>query len=258
MTDPNQISDLFEGSSPSPQPVLTIPEIKILLQQQANTIVSTGTGGPSFDSENPGYKKKDARLNAAFARLGLPKPFPWRSLWDWHGYYAMELPRYQDRRQHIRDLVAAGLEQLAIVEATANIVDPGPEDPDPTWEGVNIRVTGLVAEISSARDKDTWQDVGRRSREILIDLGMLIADPGLVSDGNPVPKGADANAWFDLLLTQRAAGNGKKELRATMRATWDLAQKVTHGDIDHVDAFASAQATILLVRTAQMLFNQED
>ena len=40
-----------------------------------------------------------------------------------------------------------------------------------------------------------------------------------------------------------------------MRSTWDLAQKVTHGDIDRVDAFASAQATVLLVRTAQMLLD---
>lgn len=38
-----------------------------------------------------------------------------------------------------------------------------------------------------------------------------------------------------------------------MRDAWDLAQKVTHGDLDRVDAFAAAQATVLVVRTLQEL-----
>ena len=33
----------------------------------------------------------------------------------------------------------------------------------------------------------------------------------------------------------------------------DLAQKVTHGDIDRVDAFAAVQATVLVIRTLQQL-----
>lgn len=38
-----------------------------------------------------------------------------------------------------------------------------------------------------------------------------------------------------------------------MRAVWDLAQKVTHGDIADVDAFAAAQAAVMVARTAQKL-----
>jgi hypothetical protein len=34
---------------------------------------------------------------------------------------------------------------------------------------------------------------------------------------------------------------------------WDLAQKVTHGDIEQVDAYAAAQATLLVVRVLQQL-----
>jgi hypothetical protein len=36
-------------------------------------------------------------------------------------------------------------------------------------------------------------------------------------------------------------------------AAWDLAQTVTHGNIDRLEAFAAAQATVLLVRTFQAL-----
>jgi len=38
-----------------------------------------------------------------------------------------------------------------------------------------------------------------------------------------------------------------------IRAAWELAQTVTHGDIDRVEAFAAAQATVLVVRTLQAL-----
>ncbi len=43
-----------------------------------------------------------------------------------------------------------------------------------------------------------------------------------------------------------------------MRAVWELAQKVTHGDIDDVDAFAAAQATVLIARTAQRLLRNAE
>ncbi|WP_031265495.1 hypothetical protein, partial [Dietzia sp. UCD-THP] len=54
-------------------------------------------------------------------------------------------------------------------------------------------------------------------------------------------------------LDSRACGRDRSELRALMRKTWDLAQKVTHGDIDDVDSFAAAQATVLLVRTIELM-----
>lgn len=41
-----------------------------------------------------------------------------------------------------------------------------------------------------------------------------------------------------------------------MRKTWDLAQKVTHGDIDDVDAFAAAQATVLPVSATELIVKQ--
>lgn len=115
---------------------------------------------------------------------------------------------------------------------------------------IDARVRGLIEEYTGAQDKDTWQDVGRRSREILIDLGKLIADPTFVPEGQEPPRGADARAWFDRFLDYQVSGRDRAELRALMRKTWDLAQKVTHGDIDDVAAFAAAQATVLLVRRA--------
>lgn len=247
------IDGLFDPSRNDPAPALNLNAVRQLLQAQANTIVSVGTGGDRIQNVDARWQRDARTLNANFRRLGLQPPFPWDGLWDWYGYYTQNLATYQERRTHIRELTQSALQKLDEIEARGGIHDPAAGDDTPSWENLNGRISGLIEEYSTARDRDGWQDVGRRSREILIDFGKLIADPAIVPDGQDPPRGADAKAWFDLFLAAYAQGRDKAELRATMRAVWDLAQKVTHGDIADVDAFAAAQATVLLVRTAQKM-----
>ncbi|MCM3656334.1 hypothetical protein M3147_03625 [Agromyces mediolanus] len=255
MTDP--ISDLFDLTRDEPAPSLDLDTLRVLLQTQANTIVSVGTGGPRIQAVEAEYKRNARRLDTNFKRLGLDPPFPWATLWGWHGFYSQNLSTYRERREHIVDLTQSALSALDDLESRGEVHDPAAGDETPTWENLNARIAGLVKEYSAARDRDDWQDVGRRSREILIDFGKLIADPAIVPSGQEVPKGADAKSWFDLFLARHAVGRDKSELRATMRAVWDLSQKVTHGDIAEVDAFAAAQATVLVVRTAQKLLRDD-
>lgn len=236
----------------------TLDELIELVDRQANVIVATGTGKGSFDDHDDDYQERDRTIIRAFKRLGIAPPFPWRSLWEWHGYYSQELPTYASRRTHVAALKREALERLDERTSGVSVHDPATGAADPTWEGIDLRVRGLIDEYSGARDKDSWQDVGRRSREILIDLGKLIADPALNPEDQAPPRRADARAWFDLFLDSRASGSDRAELRALMRKTWDLAQKVTHGDIDDVDAFASAQATVLLVRTTGLVLKHTE
>ena len=234
-------------------PATSIHQLVELVERQANVIVATGTGQGRFDDFEADYQRNDRTLATQFRRLGFNPPFPWRSLWEWHGYYSQELPTYASRRVHVAALKRKALEQLEEQANGVTVHDPAGGDPTPTWDVINARIRGLINEYTGARDKDTWQDVGRRSREILIDLGKLIASPAIVPEGQDPPRGADARAWFDLFLDSRACGRDRSELRALMRKTWDLAQKVTHGDIDDVDSFAAAQATVLLVRTIELM-----
>lgn len=236
----------------------TIEQLTELVDRQANIIVATGTGKGLFDDYDADYQKRDRTIVREFKQLGIAPPFPWRSLWEWHGYYSQELPTYASRRTHVAALKREALERLDERTSGVSVHDPTAGAADPTWEGIDLRVRGLIDEYSGARDKDAWQDVGRRSREILIDLGKLIADPALVPEGQAPPRGADARAWFGLFLDAHASGSDRAELRALMRKTWDLAQKVTHGDVDDVDAFASAQATVLLVRTAGLVLKHTE
>ena len=234
-------------------PTHPIGQLMELVERQAAVIVATGTGQGRFDDFDADYQRTDRVLVTEFKRLGLTPPFPWRSLWEWHGYYSQDLPTYASRRSRVAALKHEALDRLEEQSKGVTVHDPSAGNQVPTWDVINARVRGLINEYTGARDKDTWQDVGRRSREILIDLGKLIADPSLVSEGQEPPRGSDARAWFELFLDSHASGRDRAELRALMRKTWDLAQKVTHGDIDDVDAFAAAQATVLLVRTAELV-----
>ena len=128
------------------------------------------------------------------------------------------------------------------------MADPG-SDAEASWAELDARLAGLAVEMS----RDDLQDVGRRAREVLIACARLLADPALVPSGRPEPKAGDAKAWLDLFLKANAGGSAREELRRLVRNAWDLAQKVTHGEVQAVEAFAAAQATVLVVRTLQKL-----
>lgn len=124
--------------------------------------------------------------------------------------------------------------------AGVQVADPGGGQL-PTWTALDARLEGVVQELSQAQSRDDLQDVGRRCREIIIDAAKLLADQSLVPDGTDAPQAANAKAWLDLFLTAKATGRSHRELRAFVPVTWDLAQKVTHGDISRVDAYAAAR-----------------
>lgn len=237
------------------EPQLTIEQVRALATSQADILVATGTGGGSIDSYNTQYKKQARQLKRELARLGISASlaFPWTDLWLWHGFYGRELQTWAERRVHVREKLSELEDALdAIASGAGSPHDPGSTG-ETTWALLDGRVRGLVDEIANARERDDWQDVGRRAREILIDGAKLIADPALVPEGVDEPKAGDAKAWLGYFLDRYAAGSVHKELRALLRAAWDLAQKVTHGDIDRADAFAAAQSVILVVRVVQQL-----
>lgn len=114
----------------------------------------------------------------------------------------------------------------------------------PTWADLDGRLAGLVAALADATSRDDLQDIGRHAREVMIDCARFLADPELAPDGHAPLKVADAKAWLDLFLAAWAAGPSRDELRRLVRDARDLAQKVTHGDLSRVHAFAVAQKAV--------------
>lgn len=238
-----------EEPDPDPQ---TVDGLLELLDAQANQLVAVATGGPRIDDVNDKYKRRRRTMNAGLRGRGLSPPFPYEDLWAWHGHWSQHLPGYASRRAHVRDLAAPVRSALEATLAGVQVTDPGAAAAA-GWAGLDTRVEGLISELTAAGTRDDRQDVGRRCREILIDAAKLLAEPTLVPIGSEAPKAADAKGWLELFLAARATGRGHRELRAFVPAAWDLAQKVTHGDVERVDAYAAAQATVLVVRVLQQL-----
>ncbi len=232
--------------------VSTVGGLMQEIESQAALLVAVATGGGRIETMQAEYQRRRQRLVRALERRGLQYPFPWSDLWMWYGHWSANLSSYASRRTHIRQLVAPVLDALERQQSGLTVVDPHTAA-IPTWADLDGRVAGLATELANASTRDDLQDVGRRAREVMIDCARLLADPALVPDGQAPPKIADAKAWLDLFLADRAVGPSRDALRRLVRAAWDLAQKVTHGDLGRVDAFAAAQATVLVVRTLQEL-----
>ncbi len=248
----------MDGVYPNPfdgEPEPDLSSVAALIDEvdrQAALLTAVATGGPRIETVTREYTKRRRRLIDALQRRGLEYPFPWDDLWQWYGYWTTNnLGTYAERRTKIRDLVAPTTAALEQQRSGLTVTDPG--GGPMTWVDLDARLAGLVAELDGAVSRDDLQDVGRRAREILIDCAQLLADPTLVPPGKPAPRAGDAKAWLDLFLAARAQGSHRDELRRFIRSAWDLAQTVTHGNIERVEAFAAGQAAVLVVRTLQAL-----
>ena len=220
-----------------------------MLERQADLLVAVATGGPAINSANSEYKRRRAKLRPALRLYGVSDPFPWDDLWRWYGHWSQHLPTYASRRTHILELASTARERLEQLVEGRGVDDTGPAD-DSTWPGLERRLQDAKNRLDLASGLDDWQDVGRRCREILIDLsGLVYRDDMLPASEQAQPKGSDAKARLAYAAAAYFGGPEHAELRGLIRAAWDLANKVTHsGSIGDQDAFATVQATVLLVR----------
>lgn len=241
-----------QSSEPADPDSETLEGLVELLDAQKQLLISVATGGERIDDVNKRYIRRRKALNSALRTRGIKPPFPYEDLWSWYGHWSAELGSYAQRRVHITGLANPVREQLEAMLDGVEVSDPG-GDPLPTWASLDARVEGIVNELRTDRTTDDYQDVGRRCREVLIDTAKLLADRSLVPAGQEPPQAANAKAWLDLFLASRASGRSYAELRKFIPAAWDMAQKVTHGGIERVEAYAAAQATVLVVRTLQQL-----
>ncbi|MEQ1785748.1 MAG: hypothetical protein ABL966_01745 [Acidimicrobiales bacterium] len=224
----------------------TLVGLRDLIEVQRDTVSAIATG-TSIESRNVGYRRRRIELRAALKAKSLADPFSiWPDLdtaWAW----AKNWGTYAERRAEIAKRVTPLLDQLDDLERSGKVDDWG-GSPD-EWMHLEERLSGLREEMDHASTLDQYQDVGRRGREVIIEVVDLIFTSDMVPAGEDQPKGGDAKARFDFVLDAYASGKVHAELRKVMRSAWDLAQKVTHGDITRVDAYAAAQATVLVVRT---------
>lgn len=91
----------------------------------------------------------------------------------------------------------------------------------------------------------------------MIDVANLIFSDWMVPNGEDVPGRSDAKRRIDFALAEMLPGESRTALRSLIRAAYTLNQAVTHsGSITRVDAFAAAQATVLLMRVLHRVWDE--
>jgi hypothetical protein len=170
------------GGEPEPD-LSTVDALINELGLQAALLIAVATGGEDFRLKHVQrqYRDRRRRLIDTLQQRGLAYPFPWQDLPHWYGYWSGNLRTYHQRRVTISDLVAPTIELLEHQRSGLRVSDPGGSEP--TWADLDARVDELIDELDGAMSRDGLQDVGRRSREILLDCAQLLADPSFVPVG---------------------------------------------------------------------------
>jgi integrase len=218
-----------------------------LLDAQRTLLISVAIGGVSPEQADDEYRRRQKEISTALERMGLANPFPWRSLWGWHTYYARELATHTERREYI-DRLAKPLLTTLRARTTRQ-----PSATTETWKSVDLRIRELTSRQDEATSVDDFQDVGRRSRELIIAAVNVLFNESMVPKGQIVPQGSNAKARLDILADALLAGaGGRSELRSlyrdVTRSAWNLSQTVTHsGSARRLDAIIAARTSVLLV-----------
>jgi hypothetical protein len=225
--------------------------LTLLVERQRDLISAVATGQGITEYLDSLYKRRRRKIRVGLQRLGIEDPFPWPDLYQWWGFCsAPRMTTYMQRRTYVADISEPVLDELE--RRRSGLVDwsqgGGPE----TWATLQGRLDGLRDELNRATTHDDLQDVGRRAREIIIDAANLVFDESILPPNEPVPSPNDAKRRINFYVDFRAPGQSHADLRRVVRAVVDLANTVTHSDsITRVDAYATAQATVFIVRTLQ-------
>jgi hypothetical protein len=244
------------GEEPPDEPAGETPaEVLQLLELQAALLRSVATGGPRIETVNNEYQRRRRALNAGLKRLGIDPPFPWQDLWGWYGAWT-QYGTYAARRSYVSQLAEPARERLKQIIDGASVIDSGPVRTD--WPNLEQRLTDLRGELDASKSLDDLQDVGRRAREVLIDLATLVYRLDMLPANEPEPKAGDAKTRLAFAAASLMPGSAHEDWRKLIRAAWDLANTITHStSITRVDAFAAVQATVLLVRVFEQATRTE-
>lgn len=215
------VGDPWATDDDPDEPLGDTPEgLSRLLDLQLSLLIAVATGGPRIDDVNEQYKERRRKLNSGLKRLGLSAPFPWLDLWGWYGYWSANFSTYGERRAYVRELARPVTEQLEHIIDARPVDDAGTVGPG--WPDLEARLTEVKTRLNTANSLDDLQDVGRRTREIIIDLGQIAYTSDMLGEGEEEPQHANAKLMLTYAARALMPGRAHEEWRTLIRAAWDL------------------------------------
>ncbi|MGO9177905.1 MAG: hypothetical protein ACLQHS_01330 [Candidatus Limnocylindrales bacterium] len=123
----------------------------------------------------------------------------------------------------------------------------------PGWGPIEGRLGDLGARLRTASSRDDWREVGVRAREILRDVADVAYEPWMSPTEQPPPTGQDVKGRLDVYFAARLPLYAR-DFAAFVRATWALANALTHADnMGATESYGASQAVMLLVRIVQQV-----
>lgn len=216
-------------------------------------MVSVATGGPRIQDRNAAYQRQRREIASELRRRGLADPNPYGDLWVWHGHWSANLASYASRRAYISDMYQPLLD--AIDHLDERNLGAGLQEARTGWDRVDDQLSQLRERFATARTAEDFQAVGLLCRDIFLSLSDATFDEERhLPEGVELPGPADAKRRLGLTIDAEADGASSQELRALMRATIDLANKVQHARAGTLDAAAIvAEATVTSVNLMRVL-----
>lgn len=243
------------ASEPEPDPS-TLDGLIDLLDVQFRWLVKVSRAEILYknDGVEETYRARSRKIRDALKQYDIEDPFPWRSAEDFWARFCVQWDNFRDRKQGLLDKYEPVESALEALRDNPHKLQAIALAPSAAWASLEGRITGLMKEYETADALDAFQDVGRRSREILIEAVNLVYEPPMCPDGEEQPQRANAKRRFELILAAKVGGTSNKNLRDWFKATWDLAQSTTHsGSAARAAAFASGQSALTLARMLHIL-----
>lgn len=229
--------------SESPSVADTIEATESLRDLMLAAVVAYTDPITAADRQNYVMLRRRVVRGAEAQQIG--HPFRWEDLKAVCAW-AKRAGGYAARRDEVEKTVEPFLEQLESLRDGLG-VDVWGESSE--WTSLEERVSEMKSRLDAATSLDDFQDVGRRSREVILAIASLVFRVEMVPDGEPMPQGANAKEKIRLILKWYLPGASHEELRSLLGKALSFAHKVTHAPADRVDAVAAAQAAVLLTRT---------
>jgi hypothetical protein len=220
---PNEIT-VRQTGEPMEGSVTLLPELLV----HREMMISVATGGQRIQEVDDYYGARQARLVEGCAAVGIKYENPHDSLWDWYHFWNEQGWGYAGRRDYVRKLFAGSL-----AAAVGRVHNPSPVgEREPTgWEFVDRQIAKARMQFDKASAEEDWQGVGHTCREVLISLAQAAHDPEVhpvIDDNGTAISRTDARRLLDAWLHHEMPGGNNKEIRAHIKASFDLANNLQH------------------------------
>jgi len=235
---------------------MTQSNIQSLIQEidlQKALMIAVATGGPRIQDVNQEYIQRRFKIKEQLESIGMDDPNPYSDLWAWYGRWSSgDLPRYQNRRDFVRELYQSLIEKLFMKERDITVITP----PEPTgWEAVDRQMDKIMDALEAAQHEEDFQTIGLLCREVMISLAQEVFDPERhkILDGTS-PSKTDAYRMIEAYIATELEGSTFETMRSFSKAALKLANELQHKrTAAYRDAVLSAEATRALVTVIAVL-----